>query len=303
VHLLSSDTTLISSLITRYRPEIIRRDDLWGSLAREGVVAIAPRYGRVSVEGPTLSAALVGSPDGHADVRLAALLVRGSSCGWRGAQVELIVQSPGPAADDPALHGPVVGSFLSVPATRTRVRRYSPAAPSDSLAAALLQRTAQSMDSALAAAAGRRERPLTRPRTRGLEINTLADVDAADLLPIRIDDSRVRYAVALRERRVTAAGDTVVAATVMVWDSAGAWQQTVLRPTLLDLHRGRMQPRSGWVPVYWRRLQAVSGFAFGRDYLWMEQVDARDGRVLWGAIEPTSNTVVAASEVSGPCTR
>jgi hypothetical protein len=54
-------------------------------------------------------------------------------------------------------------------------------------------------------------------------------------------------------------------------------------------------------PVYWRRLDAVSGFAYGRDYLWMEQVDVQDGRVLWVMLEPRSNTLVAAAETEGGC--
>jgi hypothetical protein len=94
----------------------------------------------------------------------------------------------------------------------------------------------------------------------------------------------------------------VVVAGVMVWDSAGTWQQTVMEPTLLDYKQGRLLPRSGnWSPIYWRRLQAVSGFEYERDYIWMEQVEARDGSVLWGIVDPTGNVVVAAAEMQGPC--
>jgi hypothetical protein len=45
----------------------------------------------------------------------------------------------------------------------------------------------------------------------------------------------------------------------------------------------------------------VSGFAFRRDYLWMEQVNVEDGSVLWVILEPRGNTVVAAAEMEGPC--
>jgi hypothetical protein len=33
----------------------------------------------------------------------------------------------------------------------------------------------------------------------------------------------------------------------------------------------------------------------------MEQVDVRDGSVLWGIIQPRGNVVVAAAQVEGPC--
>jgi hypothetical protein len=54
-------------------------------------------------------------------------------------------------------------------------------------------------------------------------------------------------------------------------------------------------------PIYWRRLQPISDFAFRRDDLWMEQVDVRDGSVRWGIVQPRENLVVAAAEVDGPC--
>jgi hypothetical protein len=135
-----------------------------------------------------------------------------------------------------------------------------------------------------------------------LEINTLADVDAADVIPFRPSAGAVRYAVSLRSRRITQGGDTVLAATVMVWDSAGAWQQVIFRPTVVSLRRGRLAPygalRRGLI---WRRLQPISDVAFERDNLWMEQVDVRDGTVLWGIIQPRGNVVVAAAQVEGPC--
>jgi hypothetical protein len=135
-----------------------------------------------------------------------------------------------------------------------------------------------------------------------LPVNTLQDADAADILAIHSSSGVIRYAVSLRQRRTVDAGDTVVVAGVMVWNSAGTWQQTVLEPTLLDYKQGRLLPRNGsWASIYWRRLQAVSGFEYQRDYLWMEQVETRDGSVLWGIVDPAGNVVVAAAEMQGPC--
>jgi hypothetical protein len=88
----------------------------------------------------------------------------------------------------------------------------------------------------------------------------------------------------------------------MAWDSAGRWRQVIFRPTLLALHGGRLVPAPGSPrSIYWRRLQPISDVAFQRDNLWMEQVDVRDGTVLWGIVQPHGNVVVAAAEVDGPC--
>jgi hypothetical protein len=54
-------------------------------------------------------------------------------------------------------------------------------------------------------------------------------------------------------------------------------------------------------PVYWRRLQPISDVAHSRDNIWMEQVNVRDGRVVWGMVQPRGNVVVAAAEVEGVC--
>jgi hypothetical protein len=88
----------------------------------------------------------------------------------------------------------------------------------------------------------------------------------------------------------------------MTWDSAGAWQQTIFRPTLVALRRGRLAPYGALRrSLFWRRLQPISDFAFRRDNLWMEQVDVRRGSVLWGIIQPRGNVVVAAAEVDASC--
>jgi hypothetical protein len=164
----------------------------------------------------------------------------------------------------------------------------------------LILRTRAAIDSTLdAAAPGLHLMPLSG--VGRMEVNTLADVDAADVMPYRAGRDRVHYAVALRERRLTEAGDTVLAAGVMAWDSAGRWRQAIFRPTVLALVKGQPVPREGQRPFYWRRLQAVSGFGFRRDVIWLEQVDARHGSVIWGIIEPRGNVAVAATEVGGPC--
>ena len=183
---------------------------------------------------------------------------------------------------------------------RGLVRRDSVPAPSAGLTGELVGRTERALDSH-----ARRRRPRARTHSRSaarLEINTLADIDAADVIAFRVAGDRVRYAVSLRARRLSARGDTLVGTAVMVWDSAGAWRQAIFRPTLLRLRGGRLEPwGSRGRPIYWRRLQPISDFAFPRDELWMEQVDVRDGSVRWGIVQPRENVVVAAAEVDGPC--
>jgi hypothetical protein len=164
----------------------------------------------------------------------------------------------------------------------------------------LIGRTAAVMDSVLSDNFS--SLALEEAQDTRLEINSLSDVDAADVIAFRAGPEAVRYAVSLRARRITGGLDTLVAATVMVWDSAGAWRQTVFRPTLISFHRGRLAPygalRRG---LFWRRLQPISDFGFQRDNLWMEQLDVRNGSVLWGIIQPRGNVVVAAAEVEAPC--
>jgi hypothetical protein len=310
VHLLSSDTAFIAELLRRYRPNLAAAADPWAALARERVVTLGgpERRRTVAGSGPSVESAVVGSPLGHTEVVVEAMLIRGGEggrrCGARGAQVELIVADNRPRGDPP-LRGPVLGSLRTGVAAerheRGLVRRDPVAPPSAALTGELVGRTKRVLDSIL----GATQRSLglhADPDTR-IEINTLADADAADVIAFRVADDRVRYAVSLRARRIAARGDTLIATAVMVWDSAGAWQQTIFRPTLLALRRGRIEPwgAAAWRPIYWRRLQPISDFAFRRDDLWMEQVDVRDGSVRWGIVQPRENLVVAAAEVDGPC--
>jgi hypothetical protein len=302
VHLLSSDTALVAGLLRRYRPDLARQRDLWGALSREKVVALTPGARRRTVAGlPGVDRAIVGSPIGHTSVVPTTILIRGSSCGWRGAQVEVIAD-PGPQP----MRGPVLGSLTrrNAAAEEQEEDQFRPrdpiAAPDSGLVDGLIDRTADVMDSVLAV--NFRSLALQRPVDPRLEINTLSDIDAADVASYRSSPGTVRYAVSLRARRITGGGDTLIAATVMTWDSTGSWQQTIFRPTLMSVIRGRLAPYGALRrSLFWRRLQPISDFAFQRDNLWMEQVDVRRGSILWGIIQPKGNVVVAAAEVDASC--
>lgn len=305
VHLLSSDTTLIAGLARRHRPDLPGGEALWSELARRGRVRLGDEGPRRTVAGRGLAVrrALVGSPLGHTEVTIEAVTLQGSRCGRRGSRAEMVVREH-PNAGDPPLRGPVLGVLLAEPGEargQGLVRRPPLTEPSDSLLRELLRRTRRVMDSTVAADyPGLELRPFRGMR---LEINTLADLDAADIIPYRAGPGRVRYAVSLRERRVRSGGqDTLVVTSVMAWDAAGEWRQTVFRPTVLAAFGGRLD---AWGPagrpLYWRRLQPISDVAFERDNLWMEQVNVRDNSVLWGIVQPRGNVVVAAAEVEGPC--
>jgi hypothetical protein len=307
VHLLSSDTGLVSELTRRYRPDLVESGQVWGRLARERTITLAPESRRRTVAGtPRFEHALVGSPLGQTAVTPVAVLLHGSQCGWRGTQVEVIVDHDR-SSRGPPLRGPVLGSFVRLTTAESALddeaefRRREPVPPpGEGLTDELIGRTARAMDSALAASF--RSLDLHPPDDPRIEINTLADIDAADVMPFRPRPNAVRYAVSLRQRRITAGNDTVVASTVMAWDSAGVWQQFVFRPTLLSFRRGRLAPYGALRRnIFWRRLQPISDFGFQRDNLWMEQVDVRSGAILWGIVQPRGNVVVAAAEVEGPC--
>jgi len=306
IHLLSSDSVFIGELVRRFRPDLAAASDPWVALERAGFVTLGPEGGRRAVAGsPRIESAVVGSPLGHTAVAVEAVLLHGGrrGCGGRGTQAELIVADDR-LAGDPPLQGPVLGSLRTGTAAGRRerglVRRDPVPAPSAALTDELVSRTERALDSTLAGEY--RNLALEADPYARLEVNTLADVDAADVIAFRVDADRVRYAVSLRVRRRSERGDTLVGTAVMVWDSAGAWRQAIFRPTLLRLRADRLEPwGSRGRPIYWRRLQPISDFAFPRDELWMEQVDTRDGSVRWGVIEPRENVVVAGAEVDGPC--
>jgi hypothetical protein len=310
VHLLSSDTAFIGELARRYRPDLLQGEGLWNELSARRTVSLGEEIRRRRVgEGlPEVRQALVGSPLGHTDVTLDGIFLYGGrrapGCGARGSQAELVVREQREAGDPP-LRGPVLGSFLAEGEAEQRasglVERPHVAPPSNELVDTLIERTERVMDSTIAARyPSLQVRPL---HSMKLEINTLADLDAADVIAFRASSGTIRYAVSLRERRVRAGGlDTLVTTAVMVWDSTGAWRQTVFRPTVLAALGGRLDEFAPvGRPYYWRRLQPISDVAYARDNLWMEQVNVRDGTVLWGILQPRGNVVVAAAEVDGAC--
>ena len=301
VHLLSSDTSLIAELVRRYAPR--RTTEPWDALSKAGLMRIPLRTAKEdAARGPLVQLGRVGTPEGRTGVVATSLLVRSGRCGWRGSQVELVVEEARREAG-PALRGPVIGSLVTA-RTETApdgfIEREPLPEPDEALVRELVDRTRRAMDSSLAA-----QHPTVRARPvsdRPIEINSLGDIDAGDVTPFHVGDGRVRYAVSLRERRVQEASrDTLVAAGVMVWDGEGTWQQFVFRPTYLITRRGHLTPFRSGRAHFWRKLGAVSDFGFDRDNLWMEQVDVRDGTVLWGIIQPSDNVVVAAAEMESEC--
>jgi len=301
VHLLSSDAVFIADLVRRWRPERDRRVEPLAWLAKRGTFAI--NLDRATDSALFAQVMLAGSQEGHTRVRPQTILLHGARCRQGAPQADLVVE---PArSGGVSLRGPVVGSFRG-PDVRWPVsdtyRRDQLADPAPDLVDSLIERTSQVMDSLLAARLPAREVPLTGGLRR-LAINSLADEDAADVIPIRLDDGRIRYTVSLRETRRTARGAEALASIVMIWDASLVWQQVVFLPTLLEFdRRGPSRPVGDrTAPFYWRRLQAVSGFALERDYVWMEQVDVKNGSVRWLILEPRGNIVVAAADVEDGC--
>ena len=217
VHLLSSDTAFIAALLRRYRPDLAAARDPWGALARERVVTLAgrsgdgPWRGRGRGSSRPWSARRSGTPRSTVE----AMLVRGGG----GRDAARAARRPssswptsGPAATRrsgarcSARSGPAsaatreraAGSFSA-----TRCRRRRRRSPASSWAAPSGRSTARS-------ARGTARSASTPTPTCRIEINTLADVDAADVIAFRVADDRVRYAVSLRARRITARGDTLV---------------------------------------------------------------------------------------------
>jgi hypothetical protein len=301
VHLLSSDPEFIAALVRRWRPDRDRRIDPLDWLKRRGSWAVNPD--RVTDSALFSQVMLVGSPDGHTRVRLQSLLLYGPSCEQGGPRAELVVESARTA--QVSLRGPVIGSLQYPEVHRPAHDSYRRAAaldPDPVLIDTLVERTGLVLDSILALRLPARELPLSGGYHR-LAINSLADEDAADVVPIRLDDGRIRYAVSLRDSRRTARGSAGLGSIVMIWDATLSWRQIVFLPTFLEYgRRGPVRALAGrTAPLYWRRLQPVSGFASQRDYLWMEQVDVTTGAVRWVILEPKGNVIVAAADVEDGC--
>ena len=211
VHLLSSDTGLVAALVRRYRPDLRSAGtSLWGPLAREGVVTLAPAGAAGRTTGtPRIERALVGSPLGqtavtsHAPFCCAAAPAAGGEPRSRSSWITIA------APEGPPLRGPVLGSF-------TRTDSVGPRTECSGFAGGSRCRRPGT------GAGGRADRPnrqghglrARRPlpvaraaaaRTiRGSRSTRSADVDAADVIAFRSGAGEVRFAVSLRERRITA---------------------------------------------------------------------------------------------------
>lgn len=304
IHLLSNDTALIATLYRRYGPPLDRGESVWSRLGGVGTIALLVGDGQT---GPAIQEPLAGFGGGHTRVRPLSILLRGNRCGASGSLAEIIVGEPHSGGWS-VFHGPVLGSFQTRPRSELAegevVERLAAPPPRPALLDSLLVRSERAIDSAIQQRMPGDLLPLSGPGRGQLEINTLQDIDAADVVAMRGGDDQARYAVALRVRRVTSQSDTLLASAVLVWDSAGQNAQTVLRPTVLGLQGGQLTTFGGeWPPLYWRRLEAISGFGSGRDYLWLEQVHPSERTVVWGVVSPQTNTVVAAARVAGPCDR
>jgi hypothetical protein len=303
VTLLSSDTGFISALAHEYRVDLRGDRDLWALLARRGTVPIPVDRSRWNDRGAEVGDARVASPYGHSFVGLESIRLRGSSCGWRGARAEITVSGPLRGSRAPSLRGPVVGSFRPGESSDASAWREVAPRPSPELEEALIARTERDMDSVLAARLPRAMLPLVRATGQRLSLDPYTDIDAAEVVALWAGEGRVRYAVALRVRREAPRGATLLASTVMIWDESGEWRQSVFAPAVTLLRRGQLEPHpdAPTPPVYWSRLDAVSGFGLDRDYLIVEQMDVDAYAVIWGAIEGRSNDIVAAAEIGGAC--
>jgi len=61
IHLLSSDTAFVASLVRRFRPDLVASADPWAALEQAGFVTLGPQGGRRTVAGtPRVESAVVG---------------------------------------------------------------------------------------------------------------------------------------------------------------------------------------------------------------------------------------------------
>jgi len=302
IHLLSNDTALIATLYRRYGKPLGRGESVWSRLQTLGSVDLPPGDGRT---GPMVQETLVGFSGGLTRVRPVSVILHGSSCGPAHFLAEIIVGEAKDQAPSP-VQGPVLGSFQTQPrsdlADEEIEARPATHMSDQDMTDSLIARTERALDDAITLRLAHDFLPLRSPDDRYLETNTLADIDAADVMPFWDAADQIRYVVALRVRRITAQADTLLVAGVMTWDSTGQEGRTVLRPTALRLDQGQVAALGpGWAPVYWRRLEAIAGFGSGSDYIWLEQVRPAQHSVIWGIMAPVSNTVVAAAQVDGSC--
>ena len=292
VHLVSTDTALIADLVRQYAPNIRRTTDFWTGVRRASPIRIPIRdAGEPADRGVLLARTHAASPAGRSAAEATSLIIRSGYCGGYGLEAELIVEPS--RRDGPPLTGPAVANVRPSGARLTDEWREPLPEPDSTLVFNLIDWSRRTMDSLLA----RSYRSIIAKPVPEVPVlvNTLADLDAAEVAAYRAGDGRIRYAVSLRERRV-AGRDTLIATGVFAFDAAGTWRQVIFQPLYLGFARGRLGPRGG-DDRYWRRLVAVDDFSFDRDNLWIEQVDARTGRVVWGIIQPADNVIVAAAEM------
>lgn len=292
VHLVSTDTALIADLVRQYAPNIRRTTDFWTGVRRASPIRIPIRdVGEPVDRGVLLARTHAASPMGMTSAEATSLTIRAGYCGGEGLQAELIVEPY--RRDGPPLTGPAVANVRPSGSRMGEVWREPLPEPDSAIVNDVIGWSRHLMDSLLARS---HSSIIARPVPEvPVVVNTLADFDAAEVAPYRAGDGRIRYAVSLRERRV-ADRDTLLAAGVFTFDETGTWKQVVFRPLYLNFRRGRVSSRGG-DDRFWRRLEAVDDFSFDRDNLWMEQVDARTGRVIWGIIQPADNVIVAAAEM------
>src|SRR4029079_2935693 len=83
-----------------------RGSTVWEWLDQQGTYAInvGRRRDPILANQPIVT----GAPEAHTPVQRETIRLHGSRCGWRGTQVEFIVD---PVGSNPSLRGPVVGSF------------------------------------------------------------------------------------------------------------------------------------------------------------------------------------------------
>ncbi len=292
VHLVSTDTALIAELVRQYAPNIRRTTDFWTGVRRASPIRIPIRErGEPAGRGVMLGRIHAASPVGMTSAEATSLTIRTGHCSGQGLEAELIVEpyhQGGPPLTGPAVANVQPSGSRMADAWRDPLPELDSALVHD-----LIGWGRHTMDSLLARS---HSSIIARPVPEvPVVVNTLSDFDAAEIASYRAGDGRLRYAVSLRERRV-AGRDTLIAAGVFAFDETGAWQQVIFRPLYLNFRRGRATARGG-DDRFWRRLAAVDDFSFDRDNLWMEQVDARTGRVIWGIVQPADNVIVAAAEM------
>ena len=179
----------------------------------------------------------------------------------------------------PSLRGPVVGALFA-PDDWLNGSIASTATPSPSLSGADRQsaRVDSAGDGLAARAATRPPRPATLPRGRGTARPRTARPMRTPPTCCRsgwmTDGSAMRCRCA-RAAPHRARRTRCWPSIVMVWEApaAGGRSSSAPRSSSIGATASPALSPGTTAPLFWRRLEAVSGFAFRRDYLWMEQVD------------------------------